>query len=77
MNNSVNDGIRMVGSMLNRRLIRVHKRCINIRKEFASYVWDEKAAQRGEEKPVKQNDHAMDALRYYIKTMIPNWRFAA
>lgn len=75
--NSVSDGIRMVGSMLNRRLIRIHERCINTRKEFASYVWDEKASQRGEEKPVKQNDHAMDALRYFIKTMIPNWRFAA
>ncbi|MDU5080243.1 PBSX family phage terminase large subunit [uncultured Tissierella sp.] len=75
--NSVNDGIRMVASMLKRRLIRVHKRCINTRKEFASYVWDEKASKRGETKPIKQNDHAMDALRYYIKTMIPNWRFAA
>lgn len=57
--NSVNDGIRMVSSMLNRRLIRVHKRCENLRKEFTSYVWDEKAAERGEEKPVKMNDHCL------------------
>lgn len=75
--NSVSDGIRMTGSMLNRKLIRVHERCINTRKEFASYVWDDKARLSGVERPVKENDHAMDALRYYIKTMIPNWRFAA
>jgi phage terminase large subunit len=38
-----------------------------IRERF-SYVWDEKAAQRGEDKPVKENDHACDAERYGIYT---------
>ena len=42
--------------------------------EFQAYVWDEVAARRGEEKPVKQYDHAMDALRYYCQTMLPKWR---
>ena len=42
--------------------------------EFQSYVWDERAARNGEEKPVKQADHAMDALRYYVHTMLPKWR---
>ena len=42
--------------------------------EFQSYVWDEKAARAGKEQPVKQADHAMDALRYYCKTMLPKWR---
>jgi hypothetical protein len=31
-----------------------------------SYVWDEKAVNRGEDKPLKVNDHAMDSIRYGI-----------
>ncbi len=75
--NSVNDGIRMVGSLLHRGLLKIHKRCENMRKEFGAYVWDEKAKLRGIEQVVKQNDHAMDALRYFVKTMITKRRFAA
>jgi hypothetical protein len=45
-------------------------------KELKSYVWDEKAAQRGEEKPVKMQDHGPDAARYYVFTVLPEWRYA-
>ena len=38
--------------------------------EFGSYIWDEKAAQRGEDRPVKENDHAMDAVRYFVYTIL-------
>ena len=38
--------------------------------ELGGYVWDDKAKQRGEEKPVKLNDHAMDAMRYFINTIM-------
>ena len=34
------------------------------------YIWDEKAAQNGEERPLKVNDHAPDALRYYVMTAL-------
>ena len=34
--------------------------------------WDEKAQEKGEDKPVKQNDHALDALRYLLQTLYPN-----
>ena len=37
---------------------------------YASYIWDQKASERGEDKPVKQHDHAMDALRYFCYTII-------
>ena len=33
--------------------------CVNTIKEFASYIWDEKAAQRGEDKPIKEHDHCL------------------
>ena len=39
-------------------------------KEFASYIWDEKALERGEDKPVKQFDHCCDAVRYLCSTII-------
>lgn len=73
--NSVDDGIRMVGSMLFRKLIRIHRRCVKTQSEFRAYVWDDKARQRGVEQVVKQNDHAMDALRYFVKTIISKRRF--
>lgn len=38
--------------------------------EFGSYIWDEKAADRGEDKPVKEHDHCMDADRYFIYTIL-------
>lgn len=68
--NDVLDGIRYVASLLNQDQIAVEEGCINTRKEFASYAWDEKASERGEDKPVKQFDHCMDALRYFCYTII-------
>ena len=40
--------------------------------EFGSYIWDAKAAEYGEDRPVKQHDHAMDAVRYFVFTMLGN-----
>lgn len=82
--NDVADGIRFVGTMLNQEKILFSSACENTLSEFSSYVWDEKAADRGEDKPVKEHDHAMDAVRYFVYTIIakspvatisnkPNW----
>lgn len=70
--NGVEDGIRVVGTLLNQNKIAFEEGCVNTRKEFASYIWDEKAAQRGEDKPVKEHDHAMDAVRYFAYTILNN-----
>ena len=32
--------------------------------ELAGYRWDTRASERGEDKPVKEDDHSVDALRY-------------
>lgn len=69
-NNDVENGIRFVATQLNEGKILFMKCCINTLKEFSSYVWDEKAADIGEDKPIKQNDHAMDAVRYFCYTII-------
>jgi phage terminase large subunit len=64
------DGIRFVGTLLNEEKIAFNSSCVNTLKEFSSYIWDSKAMDRGEDKPIKQNDHAMDAVRYFVYTII-------
>lgn len=69
--NDVLDGIRFVGMLLNTGKIYFHSKCKNTIKEFSSYVWDTQASEkRGEDKPLKQHDHAMDAVRYFCYTII-------
>lgn len=68
--NDVLDGIRFTASLLAECEIFFSEKCTNTIKEFNSYVWDEKAANRGEDKPIKENDHAMDAVRYYCYTIL-------
>lgn len=69
-NNAVVDGIRFVASLLNQDKIAIYESCKHTLREFASYAWDEKAADRGEDKPIKQNDHCMDSVRYMCYTII-------
>ena len=58
-------GIELVSSIIEADMLRVLSHCTNTIGEFSSYRWDPKAQEeRGEEKPIKQNDHCMDALRY-------------
>ena len=71
--NDVLDGIRKTGVLFKRREILIHERCADLLDELGTYLWDEKAALRGEEKPVKQQDHGPDALRYFVN-YLPDWR---
>ena len=66
--NRVEDGIRMTGEMLREGKLLFSSGCNHTRAEFTSYVWDETAAQRGEDRPRKEHDHCMDALRYFVMT---------
>lgn len=59
-------------SLMMQGLIKFDKSCNELFKEFASYIWDEKAAEHGEDKPIKEHDHCCDALRYYCNTIIGN-----
>jgi len=68
--NDVVDGIRDVASALVEGLIKYNDCCQETLREFSSYVWDEKAAARGEDKPVKENDHQMDGDRYFVRGVV-------
>lgn len=64
--NDVINGIRLVANFLSTGRFFVDLICKDTIAEFGSYIWDPKAQARGEDKPLKQNDHAMDRNRYYI-----------
>ena len=68
--NDVLDGIRFVATLLNQGSILFDRSCTNLIMEFGSYIWDAKAAEHGEDKPVKEHDHALDAARYMAYTII-------
>jgi PBSX family phage terminase large subunit len=68
--NDVIEGIRNLATSLTEGLIKYNDCCKETFREFSSYVWDEKAAERGEDKPIKQNDHQLDADRYFVNTIV-------
>lgn len=65
--NSVLDGIRLTGGMLRTGAIKISERCKGTIKEMGLYSWDDKA---NEDKVIKENDHALDALRYEAQTVL-------
>lgn len=65
-NNDVLNGIRETSSAIERGLIKVNPNCKNWKNEAQSYVWDTAAI---EDKPIKDHDHLMDSMRYFVKTM--------
>ncbi|MFF0744202.1 PBSX family phage terminase large subunit [Streptomyces sp. NPDC004111] len=72
--NDVLDGIRSTSVALSSGLLRIHRSCAGLLAEFPNYVWDDAAAERGEDKPVKKDDHSLDALRYVLHSTAHEWR---
>lgn len=70
--NEVLDGIRLVSNLLMNGTLKICRGCDALIKEMQSYVWDPKCAKLGEDKPLKQSDHACDALRYLCYTHMFN-----
>ncbi|MBQ4260700.1 MAG: PBSX family phage terminase large subunit, partial [Ruminococcus sp.] len=63
--NNVVNGIRRVSQALKKREIRICRSCAAARREFSLYRWD---CDKRADTPVKQNDHAMDDIRYFVTT---------
>lgn len=72
--NDVTTGIQLVSSMYEAGIIRVVDKCKNFINEVYSYSWDDKAAKIGLDKPIKANDHAMDAFRYLCMGNKQYWK---
>ena len=65
--NNVIDGIRKVSTALKNRDIVICDSCRDSMREFSLYRWDEKG---GIDSVVKENDHAMDDIRYFVTTIL-------
>jgi PBSX family phage terminase large subunit len=73
--NAVREGISTTATLIGNRQVKAERtRCPALQREIQSYVWDEKARLRGEERPLKERDHAMDALRYLCHTRTNRFR---
>lgn len=67
--NEVVDGIVTTARYIKTKQIKVHKDCKDAIREFGLYRWDDKSQ---EDKPIKENDHAMDDIRYMAQTILRN-----
>ena len=65
--NDVLDGIRQVSDALKQKKIFFSPECKDTIREFSLYKWDEKAVR---DAPRKENDHAMDDIRYFVTTAL-------
>jgi hypothetical protein len=72
--NDVLEGIHRVSEVEATGHRRVHRECKEWQREHGLYAWDADAAEKGEEKPVKTNDHTQDGDRYAIVELFPDWR---
>lgn len=65
--NDVLPGIMTTARLLQEGVIKIHRSCEDCIREFGLYRWDEKAP---EDRPIKENDHAMDDTRYFAYTIL-------
>lgn len=68
-NNEVLDGIRRTAVYLRNGNIKIHRSCVDSIAEFGLYCWDDKAT---DDRVIKENDHAMDDIRYFSNTVLKN-----
>ena len=64
--NDVLPGIRTVASLFATGQLLIHDSCTHLLEELPGYVWDTKAAEKGQDKPIKLDDHFCDAMRYAV-----------
>jgi len=65
--NNVVTGIRRVSAALRQDRLMFNETCRDIIREFSLYCWNDKS---GSDVPVKENDHAMDDMRYFVSDMM-------
>ena len=71
--NRVIDGISKVASLLEGGQLLIADNNPHLLDEISEYRWDPKATEKGEDKPVKENDHHCDALRYAVYSSRKTW----
>ncbi len=65
--NNVLPGIRITASLLKAGLLQISENCVDAIREFGLYRWDDKGET---DRVIKENDHAMDDIRYFCATVV-------
>ena len=64
---SVASGINTVKELFKTNRLKIHESCVNLIWEFETYSYPDRKPDRNEEEnPIKENDPALDALRYAL-----------
>jgi PBSX family phage terminase large subunit len=66
--NDVFNGISTITSYMYNGSLVICSECKNTIREVESYVWDPRASEKGEDAPLKRDDHCIDAMRYAVYT---------
>jgi len=66
---SIKNGINIVRDLFKQNKLKIHKSCVNLIAELETYSYPDKRPDHNEEEnPIKEHDHALDALRYALMT---------
>ena len=69
---SISNGIVIIQELILQNRIKINQNCTNLIWELETYSYPDKKPGRNEnEDPIKENDHAVDALRYALMTNEP------
>ena len=66
-NNAVADGLRVTADLLKKRRLVICRSCKDCLREMESYEWVNDGS--GHDVPRKENDHAMDEMRYFAMSV--------
>jgi PBSX family phage terminase large subunit len=71
---SITSGIDVVRELLKSNRLYIHESCANLIWEFETYSYGDPTNQKRDEIPVKENDDALDALRYALmmESVVPS-----
>jgi PBSX family phage terminase large subunit len=72
--NAVLPGIRTLSTLYALNLLDIHESCTELIRETLGYSWDDKAAAKGLDEPLKVADHGPDAKRYAVHSTRSVWR---
>lgn len=64
---SIKNGIDKIRELFKTNRLKINRRCVNLILELETYSYpDKKDLRNPDENPIKENDHALDALRYAL-----------
>lgn len=69
---SIKSGIQKVRELFKAGRLKVNKNCINVIYELETYSYPPRGEVKDPDTPIKENDHAMDAIRYALATREAN-----